>query len=559
MNVQQILDILIQEKVQIRLGDDKNLKLSSQNGKISPKTISLIKANKAAIIMYLEARAATVNKATVAVERAPEMDFYPVSVDQYRMWVLSQFEEASVAYNISNGVVVNMPIALETLQEANKRLCIDNEILRTTFVQNEAGELVQHIHEVSETVTNITYEDLSNTENNLAAAKNSIKAHCQIPMEFTTGPLYKLFCFKLSSDSFFIAMIIHHIISDGWSLQILNAELLQHYDDSLSGKPHQITQKYGYKDFAYWQQQQLKLSKNESLDFWKEKLSGELPVLNLVNPTERPKVKTYTGKYIEKELTSELSAGLKTLFGKQQSTTFMGMMAAVHLLLHKYSGERDIIVGTPVAGRELPEFRNTVGLFANSVPIRLQVNTQQSFLDFLASTRKEVVEAFDHQNFPFEQMVELVDEKRDISRAAIFDVLVVMQNMDFTPDASPQTNDSLTVAHVDIDSKVALFDLTWTFTENEHGLGLLLRYNTDLFDDTYIHNLMEHFTYVLQQIVENPSQSLADFKLVSKEAQSKILEFSTNDGEPAATTHIWKDIEKNIQNLPEATAVVFED
>lgn len=560
MEVQNILDILIQEKIQIRLGDDKNLKLSTRNGKISPKIVSLIKENKAAILAYLIDREEKSKKVTVTVERAPKMEYYPVSVDQYRMWVLSQFEEASVAYNISNGVVINTAIDPDILQEANKRLCIENEILRTTFIQNADGQLVQKIHEVSEVVTNITFNDLSNTANGQTEAENILKANCQIPMEFTAGPLYKLFCFKLSSDSFFIAMIIHHIISDGWSLQILNAELLQNYDDIQHGRqPQQTVEKYGYKDFAYWQNQQLKLSENASLDFWKEKLSGDLPVLNLVDQTKRPNVKTYNGKYIEQDFSPELTASLKTLFGKRQSTTFIGMMAAVNVLLYKYTNDKDIIIGTPVAGRELEEFRNTVGLFTNSVPIRLRVNSQQSFLDFLDAARKEVLEAFDHQNFPFEQMVELVDEKRDISRAAIFDVMVVMQNMDFTPDSAPETNDSLAVELVDIDSQVALFDLTWTFTEKEHGIGLLLRYNTDLFDDAYITNVIEHFVQLLQQIVENPTASIANLNIVSEEERTKILALSSNDGEPAETTHIWKSIEKNIHNTPSATAVVFED
>ncbi|WP_298511894.1 non-ribosomal peptide synthetase [uncultured Kordia sp.] len=564
MEVKNILDILIEEKVQIRLSDDKNLKLSSQNGKIGTKVISLIKENKPAILAYLEARQEQSNKAAVQIARAPKMDYYPVSADQYRMWVLSQFEEASVAYNISNGVIIKGDIDIATLKEANKRLFVDNEILRTTFFQNEKGQLLQEIHDVSKVSTNVIYQDVSNATDGLTEAKNSIKANCQIPMEFTTGPMYKLFCFKISEDSFFIAMIIHHIISDGWSLQILNAELLQNYDDIKNGIQTQNTpEKFGYKDFAYWQNEQLKRSKSKSLDFWKEKLAGELPVLNLVNPTQRPNVKTYVGKYIENDFTPELSKNLKTFFGKQQSTMFIGMMAAVNVLLNKYSGDKDIIVGTPVAGREIEEFRNTVGLFANSVPIRLQVDTQMSFLDFLGNTRKEVVEAFDHQNFPFEQMVELVDEKRDISRAAIFDVLVVMQNMDFTPDAvpnsQPKETNVLSVETVDIDSKVSLFDLTWTFTEKENGIGLLLRYNTDLFDETYVNNLINHFVNLLEEIAENPNKSIASLNILSKEERSKILELSSNKGEDVANTHIWKQIEKNILNNSANTAFVFED
>lgn len=292
---------------------------------------------------------------------AAEQADYPLSSSQRRLWILSQFEEGNVAYNIPGVYVFEGNLNKDALQYAFHTLLTRHEILRTGFKQNEAGEARQFIRPAQAIQFNIPYQDVSNT-NEQQSLQQYIEASLTEPFNLTTDILLRANLFKIADNKWIFTYIMHHIISDGWSMDVLIEEVLALYNAYTKGETQALTPlRIQYKDYAVWQQQQLK---NETFHqhkhYWLQQLEGEIPVLALPADKPRPAIKTYNGGSVHKIIDHTLSHDIKVFAHQQGATLFMSLLAAVNALFYRYTNQEDIIIGSPIAGREHPDLKNQI-------------------------------------------------------------------------------------------------------------------------------------------------------------------------------------------------------
>ncbi|NIG57755.1 non-ribosomal peptide synthetase, partial [Chitinophaga sp. Cy-1792] len=320
------------------------------------------------------------------IAAAPEQASYPLSSSQRRLWVLSQFEEGSVAYNMPGVYTLTGALDIARLEAAFKTLIARHEILRTVFKEEESG-VQQYI------LAAIDFK---------IAALTDISTFCYIPFDLSAGPLLRAAVGEVSAGEWVFVYVMHHIISDGWSMGVLIKELLHIYHDN-SPLPVLPLQ---YKDYAVWQQSG---SDTMSQAYWLEQFSGELPVLELPADKPRPAVKTYHGGLVQKQLAL---TGLQALLQSTGSTLFMGLVAAVNALLYRYSGQEDIILGSPVAGREHADLEGQIGFYVNTLALRTRFSGSNNYLQLLEQVRQVTMSAYEHQSYPFDELVDALPLKR---------------------------------------------------------------------------------------------------------------------------------------------------
>lgn len=449
----------------------------------------------------------------VKIEQAKEQEVYPLSFAQERLWVLTGFEEASVAYNMPAVFKVKGILNIAML-EAAFRLVIDrHEILRTVFTEKD-GVPVQRILPVEESLFTIE-NDIPPFPVNQEEALEQLKAKWQQPFHLSQGPL--LSCSVIhTTEGPLLSFNMHHIISDGWSLGILYQQVMLAYQLLQAAQPEQFPRPaIQSKDFAVWQKQQLAAGKMEvHRQYWKTVFAKEVPVLELPGDYLRPDIKTYRGAAADQAFSQELTAKLHQLAVQGNGSLFMTLMTAVRVLLKKYTGEHDIVVGTPVAGREQAPLQDQIGCYVNTLPIRVQIDPEASFLTMLEREKTAILQAFEHQAFSFEMLLEEIAIKRELSRSPLFDVVVVLQDTEAW-EVRPVKNsdDGLHLERIPIHTGVSKYDLVFSFAEHPDGLQLTLEYNTSLFSAATIHRLTHHFEKILNEVTITPDKKIKDIRL----------------------------------------------
>jgi non-ribosomal peptide synthetase component F len=312
---------------------------------------------------------------------------------------------------------------------------------------------------------------------------------------------------------------MHHIISDGWSKGILINELFTAYNAFSKGdEPELPPLRIQYRDYAVWEQAQLKGERFRQLkNYWLQQFAGELPVLDLPADRERLPVKTYRGSAVRNKINKNATTGIRELLREQDSTLFMGLMTAVNILLYRYTGQEDIVIGTSVAGREHDDLANQVGYYLNTLALRTKFSGQDSYVQLLAKVKQVTLEAYQHQAFPFDELVEALPVQRDLSRNNLFDVLVVLQD-DFrtTATGNIQTGKQEPVqisVYEEQVHQVSKFDLTISVTDAENEWHVNLEYNTDLFDRETINAINNNLEQLMTAIVEDPDKPLRELKI----------------------------------------------
>jgi non-ribosomal peptide synthetase component F len=351
---------------------------------------------------------------------------------------------------------------------------------------------------------------------------------------------------------------MHHMVSDEWSTGVFWREMAALYSAYSSGATSPLPElPIQYADFAYWQWQQPQdeMLKNQ-LAYWKSKLSGELPDLQLPTDRPRPAMQTFRGTKQFFMLPRGLSESLNALSRREHVTLFMTLLAAFNTLLYRYSGQEDILVGSPVANCTQVETEELIGCFLNTLVLRTDLSGNPRFLDLLGRAREVVMGALTHQGLPFERLVEELQPRRDLSRNPLFQVMFVLQN---TPPHSPELAD-LMLSVQGIDSETALFDLTVSLWEKPEGLSGWFEYNTDLFDIATIVRMIGHFQTLLEHIVTNPEQRIAELPLLTvAERQQLLIEWNDVQADYSTDLCVHQLWEAQVERTPDSVAVVFEN
>lgn len=509
-------------------------------------------------ILHEQAMLIDENKKTVynPIEAIKEQVCYPLSNAQRRLWVISQFKESNSAYNIPGAFVFNEaldPVALET---AYLLLLQRHEIIRTVFKEDEQGDIRQFILPAECSIFKIAYHDLRTEKNQ----KSIIQQELEMPFDLEAGPLLRVAVFRSETNKWIFTYTMHHIISDGWSMNVLIKELLLFYRSALSGVDVRLAPlRIQYKDYVAWQQNETE-ALLEHKKYWLQQLGGTLPVLDMPVDFMRPLLKTYNGDLLYKTLPQESTAGIKALGSKYGATLFMSLLATVKILLHRYTSQDDIIIGSPIAGREHPDLENQIGLYLNTLALRTLFKEEDTFETLLKNVKQNTLNAFKHQSYPFDQLVDELQLPHDTSRSPLFDVMVVLQNTDrITSDE--YSDDALKVIAYDHNlHTVSKFDLTFTFEEFEGALNYSIEFNTDLYTKESIKRLSRHFDNLLSAIVKDPLLPVSRLDILDDEEKTaQLVKYTDTTLDSFLPKDLATMFEEQVENTPNNTALLFAD
>jgi amino acid adenylation domain-containing protein/non-ribosomal peptide synthase protein (TIGR01720 family) len=473
---------------------------------------------------------------TLQIPVQPQQEYYPVSYAQRRMWVMSRLGNHAHAYNICGALQLKGNLNRRAWDDAWMQLIQRHEILRMGFSLVE-GEVKQFVVPAPTAAYNIAQLDVSKHKNPLEEVYAIHRAHEQMVFQLEQPPLLRGSMVRTADNEFVFIYVLHHIISDEWSLELLSRELLQFYTDNVHGQTHSPELlNIQYRDFACWQRDDQQQHWQDSSAYWQQKLRSPLPVLELPIDGTRPAVKTYAGA-TESMLMHSMAAQLSDLGQNSGATLFMMLTAGVKIFLQRYCHQDDIIIGTPVAGRTHPQLQNSAGLFLNTLALRTAIRSDDSFYDVIKKVRYTTLDAFDHQDYPFDKLVEELDIKKDLSRSALFDVLLVQHD---EVENGKQTANiaSLEVKPFGIPPTASKFDLSFHFRRNGDDLEAGLNFNTALFSAARAKLMLAHFNELLSGLLSDPSCCIQSINYTSPAERKSLLAVNVNNWQPPAEENI---------------------
>jgi amino acid adenylation domain-containing protein len=493
------------------------------------------------------------------IEPIQEQSYYEISHAQKRIWVLSQFEDGKIAYNIPKAYICDGNLNFQAFVDAFKSLVQRHESLRTTFITLK-GEVKQVIHTASALKFKVEHVDIRGEQDKEARVKELADLEAKVIFDLEKGPLLKLKLIQTEEECTVILFTIHHIITDGWSMEVMIRDLLQFYNAySLGHENPLIPLKIQYKDYAFWQNKQLQeASVLGHQSYWLNQFEGEVPVLEFPVDYPRPVVKTYNGNRKSFILNKTFKDGLTSLGHEHGASLFMTLLSTLKVLFYKYTGQQDMVIGSPIAGREYPGLDDQIGYYLNTLPIRTPFSENQCFEDLLNQIKINVLNAYAHQVYPFDKLVDDLILERDMSRSPLFDVMMVLQNTEL-PGNVEEGASGICIKEYHADFNISKFDITFSFIEVKHGISFTIEYNTDLFKESSINRLAEHYINLVKDIIEHSKISLWKLKCVSDEEVSLLNSFNDTAADYPREATIQQLFENQVYKTPDAIAIVYEN
>ena len=513
-----------------------------------------------------------------SIPKTAEKEYYELSSAQRRMYVLNQFSREAVDYNMPLVLELEGELDKERLEKVFKALLERHESLRTSFVAI-AGEPMQKIHEAVD--FNIEYMELDGS-----CVEDAIQDFIR-PFDLNKVPLIRASIVKLThqpadkvenhrilpnqqhllpimpthkmenrqillNHQHLLMIDTHHIIADGTSRRILASELSRLYNgEELEALRIQ------YKDYAAWQNELLgsqELKRQEA--YWLEKFQGEIPVLNMPSDYQRPAVKSFEGTSVDFKIDKDIANKLNSLARKNRATLYMVLLAAYKALLYRYTGQEDIVVGSPIAGRPHMDLQNVIGMFVNTLAMRNNPEGNKAFEDFLLEVKENALKAYENQDYQFEELVEKLELKRDMSRNPLFDTMLILQNM----DTKPIELRGLKTSFYKFRDRISKFDTTLSAVETEEGIHFNLQYCTKLFKPESTERLIGHFVNLLRAVAQDPGLKLGDIEMVREEEKQQVLsDFNRTDYPYAKSKVVHELFEEQVGRTPDRIAAVCED
>ncbi|MBN4003641.1 non-ribosomal peptide synthetase [Nostoc sp. LPT] len=487
------------------------------------------------------------------IKRSPEL---PLSFAQQRLWFLAQLEPDSPFYNIPAAVRLQGKLNVEALQQSFNEIISRHETLRTNF-QTTQGQAIAVISEKKPLTLSIFDISELPSDQQEAEIKQQATQEAQQPFDLKSDLLLRVKLLRLNDQEHIVLLTMHHIVSDGWSIGVLVQELATLYQAFCNEQPSPLTElPIQYVDFAVWQRQWLQTEVLETqISYWRKHLENAPEVLELPTDHPRPAIQKFRGATYSFELSKQLSVALNKLSQEQGSTLFMTLLAGFQTLLWSYTGQEDIVVGSPIANRNRAEIEGLIGFFVNTLVLRTNLAGNPSFQELLKRVREVALGAYAHQDLPFELLVEQLQPQRNLSHTPLFQVMFVLQNAPMSALELP----GLTLTSLQSNSDSAKFDLTLNMSEIDSKLVGSIEYNTDLFEQSTISRMVGHLQTLLSGIVANPQQRLSELALLSNSEQHQLLlEWNNTEVEYPQEHCIHQLFEAQVERTPDAVAVVFE-
>ncbi len=510
-------------------------------------------AERAALMMRLKKEKAAERAHGGVIPRREGAGLYPLSFAQQRLWFLEQLEPDG-PYKVPAAFRLRGRLNVEALEQSVNEVIGRHEVLRTTFAEVE-GRPVQVV--APRLTLSLPVEDLSGvTEAERAERVRRTAEHLsRRSFDLGSGPLVGTALVRLTEEEHLFWFLMHHIVSDGWSIGVLVNELSAAYEAFDAGRrPELPALPVQYADFAVWQRGWLRgEALARQIKYWRERLGGKLPVLELPTDRPRPPVQSYRGALLTRLVERGLTARLKELARREGVTPYMLLLAVFKTLLLRHAGQDDIVVGTPVANRNRTELEPLIGFFVNTLVLRTDLSGDPTFRDLLGRVREVTLGAFAHQDVPFEKLVEELQPERDTSRTPLFQVMFSLQN---APPPPPRMG-GVEVSPLEDEAAVSLFDLSLDVTERAEGLLCGLEYNTDLFDGSTAGRMLNHFAVLLDAATADPNARLSALPLLAEDERRQIL-FDWNDTarEFPRDRCVHELFEEQVAAKPEAVALV---
>ncbi|MBU3093333.1 amino acid adenylation domain-containing protein [Clostridium sp. CF011] len=465
---------------------------------------------------------------------------------QKRLFTLNQFEKEKTSYNMPSVMVVEGNLEKEKVEETFRKLVERHEAFRTSFELRDK-EIVQKIHKEVEFY--LEYIELKKEEEE--TIKIIVKSFIK-PFDLSKAPLLRVKLIKIEEEKHILMIDMHHIISDGTSIGIIIEEFSKLYKGEELKKL-----KIQYKDYSAWQNEALSSEnmKNQE-EYWKNVFKKKIPVLDMPTDYKRPTMKSFEGESIGFKIDKYITEKAKKIGMDNGTTLYMTLLSTYNILLSRYSGQEDIIVGSPIEGRPHADLQKIVGVFVNTLAMRNYPKADKTFKDFLQDVKKNALNAYENQDYQFDELVKKLDIRKDLSRNALFDAMFVLQNTDvYGIDI-----DSLKFKPYSFEYKMSKFDITLSAIEAKGEISFNIEYCTKLFKRETIERVIQHFINILKEVSENPEIKISEIEMISEEEKIKILvDFNNTKAEYQKDKTIYELFEEQVEKTPDNIAVVFED
>ena len=487
-----------------------------------------------------------VNFKEPSICKAAEREYYPLSSAQKRMFILNRIDSDQTSYNIPSVMLIKGKLTEDKIKLFNRvfhELITRHEGLRTSFCMQE-GQPVQRIHKKVEFSINIIEAKDANIDDTI---QKLIR-----PFDLNEAPLFRISIVRISADRSLLVSDIHHIISDGASMKLLVEEFIELCNGN---KLKQIN--IQYKDYAIWQiSRQTSVEYKEQRDYWNNRFTGNIPMLNMTFDFERPNVQSFEGDKIGFYISKEQSGEIGKLAQKMGTTIYMLLMSMLYVLLYRYTDQEDIIIGTLVNGRTHAEIEGIVGMFVNTLAIRNNPSKNKTFTEFLLEVRKNMMEAYSNQDYQYEELIDTVGIDRDISRNPLIDIVF---NYISSPTQRIELAD-LEIESYEFNTKKSIFDITVTATDGTQGIRIDFEYCNALYKMETIQGMIDCFQTMILDVLEEPTKKLMDIKLMNENRLSEVLvEFNPTKVDYPYEKTIHELFEERVIMCPNQIAVEYED
>jgi amino acid adenylation domain-containing protein len=499
--------------------DGDSLKCAAPPGVLTPELRAELTQNKPEILAFLRSSRKTAGAGELLLSRVDRTGALPLSYAQQRLWFLCQLDPESPVYNIPTAVTLTGSLDIDALEAAIREIIRRHESLRTCFAQENGVPRVVIREEAAWSLQRIDARHFGGE--NSEELKGYLSRAAREAMDITRAPLLRGHLLILGPESHVLLLMVHHIVFDGWSMGVFVRELETLYRAHASGTKSDLpAPALHYVDFAVWQRQWLAAGVLErQLAYWKKQLAGAPPVVTLPADRRRPQAEMFRGARRKMVLAPELVQNLESLSQSHGVTLFMTLLASFDILLARYTGQEDIVIGSPSAGRNRSELSDLMGFFVNNLVLRTDLSGNPSFTTLLSRVREVTLQAYEHQDVPFDQLVHALRPERSPDHSPLFQTMLILQNFPIAPIEMA----GLSLKPTELEVSTARFDLTVEAFPNKGALDVYFDYNSDLYDEETMARLQLHYRAILEAVVADPNQAIGDIPLLSSDESEKLL------------------------------------
>ena len=555
MTFRQLLEGLVAAGGTLALHNGR-VRLTAPSGRLSEALLRDLRAKEDEVRRFLEARQGDLS-GRIGLGSCQRPRNLPLSYAQQRLWFVDRLERGtSTQYNVLAGHRLRGPLDRGALERAINMIVERHESLRTHFEETGGGpvQVIEPVLRIPLAVEDLS--ELGEAEQQKRIA-DAMRLERKRAFDLASGPLLRTKLLKVGEQEHILLRAMHHIVSDGWSQAVLNRELLVLYEAYREGRGNPLKPlPVQYADFALWQRERLEGGAlEEGLAYWKNQLEGMPERLELPTDRPRPAVQTFEAEVCETSLSAELSEALRRLSRENQATQYMTLLAAFAVLLSRYSGQDDIVVGSPIANRQEQQLEDLIGFFVNMLVMRVRVKGDKTFRELLHDVRKTALEAYQHQDVPFERLVEELVPERNLNTTPLYQVLFAIEHLGSDKSRSKE----IMVKKISCNQLRVGYDIEVHIYEVNGTVDLYWGYNRDLFDRWRIEQMVRHYVRILEEVTADSEQDVGSIDLLSDEERRRMLEEYNDTGREASRATLPELFEAQVERTPEAIAVVYQD